>query len=310
LNGSRPSSFGDRPAIIVLTTPSFATWLENETFISKLLEVSFDVCSSDKQYLNVSALFAVVDGLPPAPNAVLEGGSQSTEGFAIITGEQEDCLPELWQSTNCEHQNHRLQPQPSGLLFKIHSSSVAKDIVVPQMIRVPLANTMFQNGRVSTLLASSWQRSDVSAPFKKAQQIEKESQDICPHVLVPSPRINIPLACLTPPRRIASGLGNIARKLMGADDNPISASQELEAGIDVCLESRRSPKGTLAVWALVIPKNKHMEKPYGLDPEVVELRVSCAHGDISRNNHSTLNDYVRFWLRNGASLHRVCMYIL
>jgi hypothetical protein len=257
--------------------------------------------------VNVSALFAVVDGLPPGHNGTSEGEVQSTEGLAIMFGNQEDCLPDLWQNVDGEHRNIQCQLQPSNLLFKMHQDSVVNGVVIPQRLRIPLANTMFQNGRISTLLVSSWNRAAVSAPFKKTQQIEKKTQEICPFVLVPSPRMKIPLTYLTPPRRIVSGLGNIVRQVMGKDDKPVSASQELEASIDAYLETRELHKQTLAVWALLIPNNEPLEefddRPAGLSFEKDEISPDLGL------NHSTLDDYIGYWLRKGASLHRVCTYI-
>lgn len=216
-----------------------------------------------------------------------------------MSAEQEDCLPGLWQIVDDEDLTDQHQLPSPSLLFKTHRSLAVKNVGIPQTIRIPLANTVFHNGRDSTLLISSWQRSAVSMPFRKVQQIEKKFQEIRPPLLVPPPRMKFPLTYLTPLRRIDSGLGNIVRKVIGEDGKPVPASQELETSVDAHLKGDPH-KQTLDVWALVIPKSNHEEESDNEpDSKVIELETP------PRNGHPSLDDYIGHWLRKGASLHRV-----
>jgi hypothetical protein len=171
-------------------------------------------------------------------------------------------------------------------------------------IGVPLANTMFRNGRTSTLLASRWH--GTSDQFEKIQQEEKKSVTIYPAQANPiTPlHLEIPLVPLTPPRRVASCLGNIVRQVTDANGKVVSASQELEASVDAYLEVRKLHKQTVTVWALIIP-----------DSEMVDKKEDTLAADQQRIRASwtdtpdpSLSLYVGHWLQQapGATLHRVC----
>ncbi|RDW73966.1 hypothetical protein BP5796_07408 [Coleophoma crateriformis] len=129
-------------------------------------------------------------------------------------------------------------------------------------VTMPLANTLFTNGRYSTLLASKWKVDGTSVQL--LQSMEKKNQVVV--VESPSP-LSRPIATessraipLTLPRKIVSGLGNIVRQLDFGTEGAGPASKELEANVHSYLTA--SPKfqvplidDKLGVWALIVPKH-------------------------------------------------------
>lgn len=293
------------PAIVILATPTFATWLENRVFMCKILEAIFATRPGAARAPNsdVTALAAVVDGLPPGKHGQVE---LITEGFAFLPCDHRIVLPELWQrDDNDPACNQWIHPRPS-IIFKIcRNSGIERGLE----IGVPLANTLFRNGRTSTLFASKWNRTDATDTFERIQQVEKKSATIYPassNPIVPL-HLEIPLVPLTPPRRVVSGLGNIIRQVANAEGNVVSASQELEASVNSYLETKSLNKQTVTVWALIIPDSIIMDRTSEGIPAADPKQIRASWTDTP---DSSMRSYVGNWLRQGrgATLHRVCMY--
>src|SRR5437588_12886198 len=99
------------PAIAILTTPTFATWLENPLFVSKILDLIFASSKEETtQGLEVTALLAVVDGLPIGNSRTVCPNFETREGFTILPCSQELNLPGLWQGDKLNSQVHHGKP--------------------------------------------------------------------------------------------------------------------------------------------------------------------------------------------------------
>jgi hypothetical protein len=252
---------------------------------------------------DITTLVAVVDGLPPGKHKELE---QITEGFAFLPCDHRIVLPELWQHDDNNTASSQWNHPRSNITFRMRpNSSIERGLD----IGVPLANTMFRNGRTSTLFASKWSRTGATNTFERTQQVEKKSAMIYPaslNSIVPL-HLKIPLVPLTPPRRVVSGLGNIIRQVTNAEGNAVSASQELEASVDSYLEARSLNKQIVTVWALIIPDSIIMDRTgKGIliaDPKQIKASWTGMPG-------SSMRSYVGNWLQQGrgATLHRVCTY--
>jgi hypothetical protein len=293
------------PAIVILATPTFATWLESRVFMSKVLETIFHTRLGGKRRSNsdVVALVAVVDALPPGQHGEAE---HIMEGFAFMPCDHRVTLPGLWQHDDNNTAGNQSNHLRSSIIFRMRPDS---SIEGGLEIGVPLANTMFRNGRTSTLFASNWSRTGDTDTFERTQQIEKNSVTTYPassSSIVPL-HLEIPLLPLTPLRRVVSGLGNIVRQVEDAEGNIVSASQELEASVDSYLETRSFNKQTVTVWALIIPDtiimNRTGEGILAADPKQTRAFWTDALG-------SSMRSYVGEWLQQGrgATLHRICMY--
>jgi hypothetical protein len=244
-----------------------------------------------------------VDGLPPGKHQQVE---QITEGFAFLPCDHRVVLPELWHRDDNNADGNQSNSPRSSIIFRVRPNSTIEGGLE---VGVPLANTMFRNGRISTLFASKWNRTDATDMFERIQQVEKKSATIYPassSSMVPL-HLEIPLVPLTPPRRVVSGLGNIVRQVANAEGNVVSASQELEASVDSYLEARSLSKQIVAVWALIIPDSIIMDRrgEYVLAADPKQIRASW-----TGTPDSSMRSYVGNWLRKGrgATLHRVCTY--
>ncbi|KFY26361.1 hypothetical protein V493_04131 [Pseudogymnoascus sp. VKM F-4281 (FW-2241)] len=275
--------------VVILSTPSFSTWLENGSFIPSLLQTIFPATLDAAE---VETILGVVDGLVPSDISSL-GSDRITpaEGFgvSIILRKPGDYQGErrLRQSAI----DFRSSPtDSSSITVRVHDPIAVELTKASQRhsdVTVPLANTTFRNGRTSTLLEVRWERSSPGSQFKQTRSNELESLTISDNF---SGKLfesftSIPLEPITETRHIASGLGNIVRTLTDASGKEIPASSELEASVVSYLSSRGLPEQTVGVWALVFP------------------------GEVYESGRGKwAKDYpTRVWdaIRHGAGLHRV-----
>ena len=212
-------------------------------------------------------LAAVVDGLcARAPSRELQ------EGLSIQVGRLDGLLPGLWDNTSsadaAESMSHSVADpdQPSSLSILLPQTIIGKDARVS--VTFPLANTLFSNGRRSTLLASEWRLATgfSNARAEMVRSAEKHNQviDLPRSVMFNQVDMQAPLVPITHPRKILEGLGNIIAKVQ-VDGEGCPASMELQANIPRLLEARRalphssSVSGAIGVWAMIYPK--HMFLP-------------------------------------------------
>lgn len=159
---------------------------------------------------------------------------------------------------------------------------------VSRVLQLPVANTLFQNGRTSTLLAQRWK----SLPERvlptryslidhtwlsqqKLQMIDLFSNEstelqasLCSH-----------LHPITPTRIITTAVGNIVQKI-SVDDSLLEiapASQELERNIASAISSGQIPAQQAGIWALVNPPNHGLSDESNLvNPNGVQKEISQA----------------------------------
>lgn len=215
---------------------------------------------------NVHVLAGVVDGLSLPPT-----GREMRHGFSVLVGKIGSITPDLWSQSPDEGQTIGSDAEPSHL-------SVILGGPGKTTLTVPLANTLFQTGRRSTLLASEWSftissKKPRSFGYKLVRSAEKRHGIINVSRLTNNHKaaIRLPLLPITHPRKILEGLGNILAKV-DINGKPAPASQELQANIPRWLEVLRSQFGSghipgVGVWALVIPR--HLIENVKITPEVM-----------------------------------------
>lgn len=195
-------------------------------------------------------------------------------------------------------------------------------------VTMPLANTLFTNGRYSTLLVSKWKVDgttihNLKCMEKKNQLVEVES---------PKPR-SLPIATesaraipLTLPRRIVSGLGNIVRQLASDTEGAQPASRELEANVHSYLAAAAKQRVSIVdekirVWALIVPE--HLAKEF-LESSPTELHFHenifgrLLRYPVERGTHPVKRvqssvpmlpgESLGYWISKGAMLCRVRKY--
>lgn len=254
---------GEQHTVFILATSTFASWLEaSSEFIPQALQCVFGSFSS----VGVDVVCGVVDGLAPRPVSMEQPCEE--EGFSILhkAGKQEN----VWDN-NDTVPNPNLQ---STLTFRANKGGKVA-------LTLPLANTLFHNGRHSTLLLSRWRSSGGSFEITRGQT---EKQNITLNVLgkerYPHIRTRIPCIPLTPMRRIQSGLGNIVRTIdfgEGGVKDVGSASRELEISVPEYLTKHGHGHSIIDVWALIVPQNAFsdfwMESEEILTTDVDALRA-------------------------------------
>ena len=121
----------------------------------------------------------------------------------------------------------------------------------------------------------------------------------------------IPATPLTQARPIVNGLGNIVRLIDFGPDGPGPASRELETRVNEYRNNLSKISGSMgaspfAVWALVVPQVALQNSQPGSQHR---LHLS-SHDARVKAPKDMFQDYIGYWINQGATLCRVCMYNL
>ncbi|KAK8095280.1 6-phosphogluconate dehydrogenase [Apiospora kogelbergensis] len=262
---------------VILASPEFASWSEDQGFMSQLLaalhqqqrRLGGDTGAAAGGESHMDVLFGVTDGIVDPSRSY----GKPQPGLSILYGGTASLLPSLWKQQDkagTASNSAGDADRASSLVFTnvkdkdgLHAEGPAN--LSPE-VTLPLANTIFQNGRRSTLLASRWSLPNSAANHNNntvelSRLQEKSQQEIV--CLQGSRRVppRIPLMPLAPARKIVAGLGNIVRQVE-MDGVASPASRELEILIPQMLEKRaaqaqdqvQAPR-PIGVWAWVIPES-------------------------------------------------------
>ena len=190
----------------------------------------------------MDVLIAVVDRIPhvimnqrflSSPD-VPNGGS---EGMSVAYLDSADAAPDLWEfrRTARERDTMTIQ-QRCSISFAIRHEGNPRSV---QKLQLPVTNTLFLNGKTSTLVAQHWVRSPSGdKAFKLVNEKALPEQVInftYPWRSMDPTLKNGLRTFLTPitePRTVAASMGNIVQKIHLGDNLEASpASQELETAI-------------------------------------------------------------------------------
>ncbi|KAI0478551.1 hypothetical protein GGR56DRAFT_327593 [Xylariaceae sp. FL0804] len=244
----------------ILASHDFTTWLEDPNFLSALLHALFRPLSSHGARVgDVDVLLGVTDGL--SPRHLL---SEPQTGFSILYGSASHILPDLWNPQGFEDVSPDTKSTISFLTSPLDGNPK------PLEITLPLANTIFKNGRRSTLSASMWESS--SGVFSEMGLQPKRTQRIGAVDITEGDQYiwpMVPLIPITPPRKIVAGLGNIIRQVE-VRGNSVPASMELETVITRIFQARAtgekdgaSSARPIGVWCWVIPPHVAQHADFG-----------------------------------------------
>lgn len=301
-----------KQATVILATPNFSKWLEDDSFIAAFLakvtqaapvsqknlkKKKNRIQSATSEPLEMDVLCACVDGISPYIDWLPHAKSLDVKhGFSILAGRTSEILPNLWDA---EDSTTASSPTMTASL------TFAKDRTPRNQSQVilPLANTLFSNGRHSTLLVSKW-RAEKDNFVKIGVALEKRHQviNVFDGRSLTIPSVYVSAIPLTPARRIISGLGNIVRQIEFDGEDAGPASRELEANIDEYLRQTTKKQSTIAVWALIIPRvsisHQKSNGPYELLFET---------GLVKSQWQATLPNpnFIGYWLSRGARFCRV-----
>ncbi|KAJ2977483.1 hypothetical protein NUW58_g7800 [Xylaria curta] len=287
----------DAPAtngIAVLASRDFTSWLEDENFMSAFLAtLSKPLGTGQANRSSLHVLSGVTDGLSP-----YRLSSEPRSGFSVLCGPTDRILPGLWGKDSFASTS-----QDSTACVSFVTNPLVRNTGALEVI-VPLANTVFQNGRRSTLHASRWDTSadgsmTLHTRHPKTTQRIAEKGDSVNHTLP-----IIPLLPLTPPRRIVAGLGNIVRQVE-VDGSATPASKELEAIIPKIFEERaqRDPTSSprpIGVWCWVIPPHLVEAKKFD-NLKLFQAGSSQTETEIAMASMELFSEL----LSSGCRLHKI-----
>ncbi|KAJ5960325.1 uncharacterized protein N7479_007475 [Penicillium vulpinum] len=264
---------------LLLVTPSFAHWLDSSSpFLSQFLgRLHGNSPGNDTLY----ALAAVVDTLPnPTPKSL---NSSESEGLSFLAVGQSGvqakaASPRLIRSSASEETN---------LLFSFQTEVIGQTGKRPtHEIGLRLANTIFVNGRETTMFGTRWSWDKTSNGYALDSSIDLTSCVITATSQAVNATLELPLHPVTERRRVMTSMGNILRQLAKSTDatsmDTIPASSELEKELPRYIAEHNIVDQRVSVWALV-------EKP--------DLEMA----DSSSSTHDRLIQS----LHQGGKLHRV-----
>lgn len=290
---------------MLLVTPSRLELLDDEiAFIPKLFPLFF----SNPVQGQLDVLVAVVDKIPYLPKPYLpiqDDGYQNNngcEGISVLIGKSKEVAPDLWDArdrveereshlagarpptvnnmNNMSHGNDHGATQQSRALSFLFTPSAANGASVAANnsghfasydLKLPVANTLFQNGQTSTLYAERWEPSQSATGFSRVRKVLLPDQALHVGRLLPDIslyrefKLNTKLKPIVPPRIIAAAMGNIIRQIYtGSGTNPeatVPASRELEEAVSQYIKSNRDPTQKVDIWALVTPQEYRVSGP-------------------------------------------------
>jgi hypothetical protein len=295
-----------RFAIVILATPTFAHWLEDDSFIIDILKHTSRAKQTSS--IDIDVVCACVDGLAPSIEYLqsVDVSQASSEGISLIYGLSADLVPGLWDEDPPLAEQSDLA---STLTFSGQDGFNTK-------ITVPLANTLFTTGTRSTLLASAWESRLSDDGNKGVRLFTKRKTSRKPNQLInvfdnmdtKYPMTLVPATPLTPVRKITSGLGNIVRQLEFGPSDIGPASRELEASVNNRVKSLNEDSNTnnLGVWALIVPEEAERIAKPNENYSMLSPSETARTGKIYGYPNVAILDYIGYWMRRGAVFCKVC----
>jgi hypothetical protein len=253
----------------------------------------------------VDIVCACVDGLPPSLDWIeTRKARYPREGLAFLHGRADQIVPELWETETETPKNSATES--SSITFSTYQEPLARMPLAE--VTLPLANTLFVNGRNSTVSVSKWRFKGGEEKYEKVKTTEKSHQvvNVFGGRTRGFPPGIIPLIPLTPARRIVSGLGNIIRQLSFGEGDVGPGSRELEQSINDYMSMVGIKDSRVDVWALVTPSESMPSPPpvsfkSWTDPDAIR-RYWRQGGPDSR--------FIGHWLYRGATLCSICTSLI
>lgn len=281
---------GKIPLLIVLVTPAHTGFYEGPDFVPNVLRRTFEILKDGQE---IDVLTAVVDRIPfprctrPADRTAYQASSEDalpakriedgSEGVSFAVLDSNFAAPDLWSSRaeSKELETMTIQ-QRCTLSFAFPPTVIPIPIfpdgkkttqpLVSRVLQLPVANTLFQNGKTSTLIAQRWrsQRStdtsfalSCSREAKLPQQILHMTDVFSDQSTGLDQSLHSHLMPITPTRTVTAAIGNIIRRISVDDtsEEGVPASEELERAISTAIRDGRIPAKPAGIWALVRPQN-------------------------------------------------------
>ena len=276
------------PCVVLLISKSHAHLLnDGESFSAHLLARSLD-CVDGQQ---IDLLAAVVDGVssPKSPvghskcSQSMLDESRGFEGVSVLISDTGTIAPQLWSTPHfvkdkmpSNMQQHcTISFRFQYLVSDIELSARTSDTQLrgSRLVKMPLANTLFQNGRTSTLYAQRWvNRMTVKSKpemfrtkhVRLPQQVLQMAQITNANDRIMFYELETKLIPITPSRVISESFGNIVRRLCVEDSSKtqisVPASAELEKRVSQWMKTQHCSDPQAHIWALVTPRDNWIDR--------------------------------------------------
>ena len=245
---------------VILATPSFTHLLDKDNdFLAKAVhELSLGGASgptigSAPASFNIRTRSAIVDRLPPDTGLNLrpQNSSRGNEGISVLA------LGEELRSLRAEHIVPGSSSPNAHVRFVVQHVDRGQ-----QVIALPVANTMFRNGRESTSYEDIWEVGTAlknGTCFQRKSRAPLKSFEVAVTSAGGGPFVGIPMLPLTRPCEIGSSIGNVLRELKRGDTGKLfPASTDLEVAVPQFLKSpwlTETAKNGFSVFALITCKD-------------------------------------------------------
>lgn len=291
--------------LLLLLTPSYAQHALDPDLPLKVYKGLRESGQSGKI---VQTAVAVVDRIP----AINDDSKDGHEGLAYawkyngpIKFEEVKEMPPSAQ-------------KPGWLRFKLAGSRGGAGKTKETTLQVPLARTIFTNGKVSTLVQAVY-HPDEEGQLQLDTRRDLESFRFDLQNKPPGEaQFRAPLVPLTPARTIGNVMGNIVRTLSTEpsfsgsgkeSDETQPASEELEQAVTTYFTAANIDPQPVSVWALIIPSP--LPSSLGTSTETTYRLLGSQTSDLRTlwSSHTELSTLVNAALNNllpaGARLRKV-----
>ena len=288
LPSSSPADAASDSVPLLLVTPSFAHWIDNSNpFLGSLLGQLYpDLPKSTPVY----AVAAVIDKLPNSTHSgrLFSGDSgdsefepSQSEGLSLLAIQRENVRG---KAAAARRIGGPAGEEPDlGIFIKDTNGSKG----TTHGVGLRLANTVFINGKESTLMGMRWIYNDDVGAYTISKSVNLTSCSITSISAATNPSLTLPLDPVGERRRVITGMGNILRQVSKSTDptsvEPMPASTELETALPRYIKEHNIVDQRVSVWALI-------EKP-----DLV----------IADREFTSTQDRVTQSLHKGGKLHRV-----
>ncbi|KAK6434048.1 hypothetical protein LTR95_009764 [Oleoguttula sp. CCFEE 5521] len=248
------------PLLVLLLTPTSADLAQDETLPHRMLA---KLTGPDRPSTSFESIVAIVDKLP------LEGHDPgAVEGMSYMLLRNTTALD---SSLHRPLQTSAMKPGSLNLVVPPNRAAYGHRSV-HITAQLPLAQTIFTNGLVSTLLHRSYTATTDSGPRSESTQYLESATMTLPFQTLNSHFFHTaPLIPLTPLREIRHVMGNIIRQIAAhpsvpsrdteshadwlplPDETTMPASEELEQAVTAYFTALKLPPSAVQIWALVLP---------------------------------------------------------
>ena len=271
--------------ILLLVTPVHFPAI-NEEFINLILNKHVKRRSADQE---AHILLGVVDKIGFTifqkkwfrETAVDTHLANGVEGISIAVLRKRAAAPDLWSDLQDINTGDGARDQRYGnLIFDIRT------VESSTKVRLPLAKTIFLNGRPSTLIAQRWHVKSWEEADQKPHQLVEEKAlldyTVILHFLSPvepplMKDVHSRLQPITQPRKVGQVVGNVIRTIRSEQDGSeeIPASQELEAAVRLEIAENHLSQKKPQVWAMIRPSSARQKTRNEVPLTIEAIATGC-----------------------------------